>query len=379
MVRLALAYLLRRPVQLLAVLGVAVGLLALLVVLSVMNGLIELNRASVRAPLSDLLLIPAVEEGAPTRWKAYREALEGAEGVAAVAPHLVVYAMIRYPGYIQDLSSPLRPDLAGVQVVGIDPAAEMAVTGFRGFLETAEGHPVADPDAPFATPDIGVGDRPGVLVSDGFPIPPFRDGPDGERILPRIELGALPARLPPAGEDLNAVNSTFLVAGTYARSDYRMSLDRIYMQRSGRDGLKHNLLGRSAPDFTEVLIKLDDGVSFDDGKAGVLAALAAAGLPAPGGDGGGSLESWEERGGVFLAAIDNERRVISLVLFFIIVVAGFGLFATLSALVREKVRDLGVLAAIGFSPLRRGLLLLGVGGTGSVAGALLGLAGAPTR
>jgi len=375
--RLALAYLLRRPVQLLAVLGVAVGLLALLVVLSVMNGLIEQNRASVRAPQSDLLLLPAVpQDEAPQRWEDYRRALLGAEGVAATAPHLVAYAMIRYPGYDVDLSSPVRPDQSGVQVVGIDPAAEMAVTGFRGFLEDADDHPVADPDAPFARPDQLFG-RPPALVSDAFPLPAWGLDENGRATVPpRIELGGLPARLPDASEPLLPVNARFDVVGTYARSDYRMAMDRIYVQRTGRDGLRHNLLGRDAPDFTEALIKLEDGVSYDDGKRAVLAALSAAGLPLPGGPGGGSLESWEERSAVFLAAIDNERRVITLVLFFIIVVAAFGLFATLSALVREKVRDLGVLAALGFSPLRRGLLLMSVGAAGSLTGAALGLWGA---
>lgn len=377
MARLALAYLLRRPVQLLAVLGVAVGLLALLVVLSVMNGLIEQNRASVRAPLSDLMMLPAVDAaGEQAPWRRYAEALDGAEGVAAVAPHLVAYAMFRYPGYQMDLASPERPDLLGVQVVGIDYEKEVLVNDFRGFLARAKDHPVPDLENPFAVPEA-VFSRPGVLVSDTFPLPAWREDESGRQVIPpRIELGGLPARLPEAGEQLLGVKSGFDVVGTYARNDYHMAMDRIYVARTGIDGLHHNLLGSDAPDFTEALIDLDEGVDFEQGKAAVLAALAAAGLPTPGGPNGGSLESWEERSSVFLAAIDNERRVITLVLFFIVIVAAFGLFATLSALVREKVRDLGVLAALGFSPLRRGALLMGVGTLGSAIGALLGLWGA---
>ena len=63
-------------------------------------------------------------------------------------------------------------------------------------------------------------------------------------------------------------------------------------------------------------------------------------------------------------------------MFFIVIVASFGLFATLSALVREKVRDIGVLAAIGFSPFRRGALLFSLGTVASAVGALSGWAGA---
>ncbi|MFQ5750022.1 MAG: ABC transporter permease, partial [Planctomycetota bacterium] len=100
--------------------------------------------------------------------------------------------------------------------------------------------------------------------------------------------------------------------------------------------------------------------------------LKQAGLPLPGGGQGGSLQTWQERRQVFLSAIENERRVTGLVLFFIVIVAGFGLFATLSALVREKIRDLGILAALGYTPLRRAALLFFVGSLASGLGALLG-------
>ena len=62
MLRLALAYILRRPVQLLAILGIAVGITALLVVLSVMNGLIDLNRQAIMSTQADLHLRPTVSD-----------------------------------------------------------------------------------------------------------------------------------------------------------------------------------------------------------------------------------------------------------------------------------------------------------------------------
>ncbi len=150
-------------------------------------------------------------------------------------------------------------------------------------------------------------------------------------------------------------------------------MDRVYMPRTGvRKGLHDTLVGIAAPDFTEVLIRLQDGVSFEQGRSAILAALKKAQLPEPGGAKGGALQTWEERRALFLGAINNERRVTTLVMFFIVVVAAFGIFATLSALVREKIRDLGVLAALGFSPLRRAILLLSVGSLGSLLGAMLG-------
>lgn len=368
MLRLALTYLFRRPVQLLAVLGVAIGLMALLSVLAVMNGLIGMNRDAIRGPLGDLMLIPAVTAELP-QWQDYETALQAVPEVEAVAPHLVAYAMVSYPGYMVNLSNARQSDHNGIQIVGIDPDAEKLVNNFQLELEQAQAIPVLDSDTPFATKPT-LRSRPGVLVSDAFAayLPP-----SNAEEATRIELGALPAVLPPAGEELIPHNTVVEVSGTYGGGDFRTAMDRVYMNRMGRDGLHYNLLGTKAADFTEALIKLTPDADPEIAKASILAALAAANLPAPGGDAGGSLETWQERSSLVLSAIENERRVVTLVMFFIVVVAAFGLFATLSTLVREKIRDLGVLAAIGYSPMRRGILMLVTGGIASAMGCALGL------
>ncbi|MGB0954334.1 MAG: ABC transporter permease, partial [Planctomycetota bacterium] len=371
MLRLVLTYLFRRPVQLLAILGVAVGLLALLSVLAVMNGLINMNTEAVRGPLGDLMLIPAVSEELP-RWVDYEAALMDAEGVEAVAPHLVAYAMYSLPGYIVDLSDTQRDLHRGIQVIGIDMEAERKVNNFTLELERARIMPVADQEQPFAK-GPGIFARPTVLVSDAFATT-LRTDPDGERT--RMELGALPAVLPAAGEPLIPHNARVEIGGTFGGSDFRSAMDRVYMERTGRDGLHYNLLGTSAADFTEALIKIEPDANPAAVKEAILASLDRAGLPRPGLEQGGILQTWEERSSLVLHAIHNERRVVTLVMFFIVVVAAFGLFATLSTLVREKIRDLGILAAVGYSPMRRGLLMLTTGGVASFIGCLMGYFGA---
>jgi len=369
--RLALSYLFRRPVQLLAVLGVGIGLLALLAVLAVMNGLIDMNRTAVRGPMSDLFLMPAASEELP-RYEPYRAALEALPEVEAVAPHLVAFALFDFPDYVVDLSDPSYADLRGIELIGIDPEAEAKVTGFTELLSTAEKLPAADKTMPFAVAGQ-VFPRPGVLVPDDFAArmpPPSKDG------IVRLSFATLPAVLPAAGEELLPHNAEVHVAASYRGGDFRTRLDRVYMERTGRNGMRYNLLGSKSADFTEILIKLAPGVDFATGKEAILAGLRQAGITPPGGAAGGVLETWEERSATFLSAIENERRMVALVLFFIIIVAGFGLFATLSALVREKVRDLGVLAAIGYSPLQRGMLVFLTGGVATAIGAGLGLFGA---
>lgn len=372
MARLALSWLFHRPVQLLAVLGVAVGLLALLVVLAVMNGLIEMNRDGVRALSADLHLIPAPTEP-PARFEPYGAALAAVAEVEAVSPHLVAYALLSVPGASANLARTQNSDFSQLQVVGIDAEAERRVTGFGAALEQAVASKVPDPSQPFALPEETFA-RPGVLISDALASGIPRAGKELRGV--KIELGALPWKLPDAGEDLRPVNGKFTIAGTYLAADYRVALDRVYVQRTGENGLRTNLLGTKAPDFTEALIKLKPGVDPEAAKAPILAALAAAGLPLPGGPQGGELVTWQERNAGFLSAIENERKMIRLVLFFIVVVASFGLFAVLSALVREKVRDLGVLAALGCTPAQRGGLVLSIGTLAAATGTGLGLGGA---
>lgn len=369
--RIALAWLFRRPVQGLAVLGCAVGLGSLLTVLAVLNGLVEFDRNAVRGPLSDLIVMPPPSDP-PASWETWKASLENAPAVEATAPHLIAYALWVSEGGEGRLASTRNSDVNGIQVVGIDPLAESRVTGFSSSLENAE-FPPQDLREPFGAV-AGFGSRPGILISDTLSraIPRKNGHPHGVD----LELAALPPFLPPEGHDLVPANGRFRVMGTYQSSDYKMALDRVLVQRTGRGGLRYNLLGQEAPEFTEALIKLKPGVSLEDGRKSVLATLAASGLPKPGGPSGGSLETWEERQSVFLAAIDNERRVLTLVLFFVVIVAAFGLFAVVGALVREKIQELGILAALGFSPFHRAGLILVVGGMAALTGSLLGLASA---
>ncbi|HZZ78142.1 MAG TPA: FtsX-like permease family protein [Gemmataceae bacterium] len=89
------------------------------------------------------------------------------------------------------------------------------------------------------------------------------------------------------------------------------------------------------------------------------------------------VHTWEEKQGPLLKAIEIEKRILNVLLFMIIAVAGFGILAIFSMIVSEKTRDIGILKALGASSggiLRIFLgygLLLGVVGAGM--GTILGL------
>ena len=81
------------------------------------------------------------------------------------------------------------------------------------------------------------------------------------------------------------------------------------------------------------------------------------------------VETWEQQREILLKAIDNERRVMAVVLLFITVVAGFCIMATLWMMVVEKTRDIGIVKSVGGT----------VGGTMAIFlcnGTLIGVVGA---
>jgi lipoprotein-releasing system permease protein len=90
-----------------------------------------------------------------------------------------------------------------------------------------------------------------------------------------------------------------------------------------------------------------------------------------------SVNTWEQKQGTLLRAIEIEKNILNILLFMIIAVAGFGILAIFSMIVSEKTRDIGILKALGASSggvmkifLTYGLLL---GVVGSLCGTILGL------
>ena len=89
------------------------------------------------------------------------------------------------------------------------------------------------------------------------------------------------------------------------------------------------------------------------------------------------INTWEQKQGPLLRAIEIEKHILNILLFMIIAVAGFGILAIFSMIVSEKTRDIGIMKALGASSggvmkifLTYGLLL---GVVGALCGTILGL------
>ncbi len=81
------------------------------------------------------------------------------------------------------------------------------------------------------------------------------------------------------------------------------------------------------------------------------------------------INTWRDKQGPLLAAVQLENRILNVLLFMIIAVAGFGILAIFFMIVVEKTRDVGVLKSLGAS--KQGVMSIFVS-----YGMLLGMVGA---
>jgi lipoprotein-releasing system permease protein len=89
------------------------------------------------------------------------------------------------------------------------------------------------------------------------------------------------------------------------------------------------------------------------------------------------VNTWEQKQGPLLEAVDVESAILNVLLFLIIAVAGFGILAIFFMIVVEKTRDIGILKSLGASS--QGVLSiflsygLSLGMVGSGVGVMVGL------
>ena len=111
-----------------------------------------------------------------------------------------------------------------------------------------------------------------------------------------------------------------------------------------------------------------------EAMAARLQLLVAAALPA---DAAPQVYTWEGQNVVFLDAIEVERSMMTIVLFVVMLIAAFLIYACLNMMVAQKVKDIGILSALGGSPRGTGAIFtrcgVVIGLAGCSIGTLLGL------
>jgi lipoprotein-releasing system permease protein len=381
-------YLLTRYLALACIISVMLGVATLIVVNSVMSGFSTKLRERLHGLLSDVLVearsmdgfVGPQEKMARIRRDPYLR-----EHVEAMTATMEVFAMLQFK--LPNGEYMTRP----VRLIGVDPEARGRIGGFREYLKDQKDKPAPSFELPpkareyYLRHNLYARPLPPLpeLLAPGQPPPPapppselkvprgvivghliasFRDRDGKERYV--MEPGDQVILTTVSGQRLAPVYDHFVVVDYFKSDMSEYDSNYVFVPL---DYLQHM---RTMPNrVTSIQIKVKAGADLGEVKA-ALARL----FPV---EHGFEVMTWEDKQGPLLHAIDIEKGILNVLLFLIIGVAGFGILAIFSLIVKEKTRDIGILKALGAS--NRGVmgiflgygLLLGVVGAG--LGTMLGV------
>ncbi len=369
-------YIVARRTNWIGVVGITVGVGALILILSIMAGFLAESRKTLRGSLSDLIVEPfmfARRSGheLPTSPGPLLEHVRADPRVAAASAHLTWGGMVVHGNKLDDLirQNPRTHEDGFVQLVGIDAADELTTTDLREALVRPSRLGttlVGDPEQPFAPPP---GATPG----------PYAWIVVGEQLAYTHSLARgseinIVTVMPDERGRVRDANRKFRVAGTFRSGENEVDKARIYLDRAElADFLGHQpqRIGERADRFSQVLVRLvdypRDGLQL---KADLNQTLFEAGLIRD--KDAGEVKTWEDHRKNLLGAIENEKTLLGIMLSLVLVVAGFTVFAILSMLVTEKRRDIGILTALGATPSGIMGLYLMIGFWDALLGCLAG-------
>ena len=287
-------------ITLISLIGIALGVAALIVILSVMNGF----EGELRNRLLSMSAHGKVSaaHGVVEDWRPLLETVQKEKGVAAAAPFVQMEGMIQ-----------ADRELYGVLVHGVDPAFEQGLSGAQ--INMVEGSLDA----------LQTGSRSIILgrmlafdlrarIGDGVVL-----------LIPR-----------PVGDGtLEPILERFVLRGVFEAglADH----DSILALVHARDAAEILGIGEAV---NAVRFRADD----------VMAAPAiAASLQGRLGD-GVKTSDWTIENGSYFRAIRIEKMMMSLILSLIIGVAAFNIVASLVMVVTDKTTDIAILRTLGMGP-----------------------------
>jgi lipoprotein-releasing system permease protein len=310
-----------------SLLGVAVGVAALITVLSVMNGF----ESELRERLLSLSAHATLTSGgAPIPdWQARIGQLQGSPGLTGAAPFLETDAMLRK-----------QASMSGAIVRGIDPEFEPKVSSIADAMREGK------------LTDL----KPGLnrIILGRMLAYQLQVGP-GDTVVVMIPGNSAAGAFTPRLQE-------FEVVGTFEVGLQEHDSVLALINLSDAEGL------RSLSGPTGIRLKFDDVLKAPD-----LARLAASRLNPK-----MQVRDWTQENQAYFRAIRIEKTTTGLILMLIVAVAVFNIVATLVMVVNDKRTDIAILRTLGLSP--RGVLAVFmtqgvlIGWIGTALGVGLGLA-----
>lgn len=371
---LARRYMLARPVSYLAMAAIGCAIAALIVVISVMNGFLEQTRDMVRGTTADIIVLPVQGIGGrPASREAYERVIERRPGVASACSRLVRPAVVKVHGSANlTLGDSMFLGLNQVAVLGIDTADEISVNadgepsaiGLFSYLTDVENKTLSvdDPRRPFKLSRGMILDR-SLRNAD---LPRVLVGEQRMKALrlakgDALELVTLPDDEDFSGSSIRSRTETFIIAGAFATKHMTFDMGNMFIERDD-----FRAWTGTRQEVSEMYVTLTDAERLDEVRDDIEASLAAARLPA-------HVETWKQRHRVYLGAVENERNILGFVLSLFVLLTCTITFSMLTMMVQEKIRDIGILSAMGASQGGIGSVFAICGMFISGMGGLLGL------
>ena len=313
-------------ITLTSMLGIALGVTALITVLSVMNGFETELRTRILGMASHATI--SRYDGRLDDWQSLASLVENQPHVLASAPYVSGESMLSN-----------GQQVSGAILRGVDPALEGGVSDVVDHIRGGDiaqlspgGYGIILGSELAAALGVGAGDAITVVS------PQITIAPTG--VLPRLRRFT--------------VLATFEV-GMY---EYDRGVALVHLQDAAK-------LFRLDDAVSGLRLKIDD--VFD---APVVVRQLAAQLP-----GDYRLEDWSRKHANFFRAVKTEKRVMFIILTLIVAVAAFNIVSTLIMVVTDKRSDIAILRTLGVTPRSIMMIFIIQGVVIGVLGTALGVAG----
>ena len=365
---LAMRYLWTRPLSWVSVIGIWLSVTAMVTTVSIMSGFLGELQGTLRGITADVVINPRPREvdvrigaGPPQRqripppdYETTRALLAAVDGVAATCPRLL------RPALLQTDRERRRLEMKScVMMVGVDPEAERATTRlFEYVARSPEEYRVDDPQRPFWIDESSVAPehrgKPVVLL--GLSVMTHHGLTKGD-VIRITSMSTVP---PEEGEPIESASTGWVVGGGVRTGHFEKDGQSIYVLRE--DARRATT---SPTDSSEICVRAADDVDVERLAAVIARTLDENNIHS-------RVESWRTHYVTELAPILNQRTILAVLLAFFVMVACFNIFATLTILVSDKTRDIGLLSAMGATRAGVARVFTGCGVIISSVGALLG-------
>jgi lipoprotein-releasing system permease protein len=304
--------------------GIALGVMALIVVLSVMNGFVSQVRDRMLSVVSH---IEVFSLDGPIDWKEVEARARSNREVVGTAPYVAAQALLTRGDAVR-----------GVLVRGIDPAAEPQVSDLATQVR-------GEPLTALRAGEFGIvlgGELARAL---------------GVSLGEKVTLVAPQGQVTPAGVVPRL--KQFTVIGTFdsGHFEYDSAMALLHI------GDAERLFRVDGP--TGVRVKITDMQ-----RAPAVAEQLAKSLPP-----NLLVRDWTRQNRSWFAAVQVEKRMMFIILALIVAVAAFNLVSTLVMTVTEKQPDIAILRTLGATPRSVMAVFIVQGALIGVFGTLLGVAG----